>query len=336
MKTTRTILLLMGCTLAAVMFGATSDDAFARLSPELTQRIKDKRKIYSDTAKLEAWIAAVPAEIQADANVRYSTPEGSDPRLTSIDVFHSKRNAKPQPIVIFVHGGGFSAGDKSHAALVRNKALFFPRHGLVFISANYRLAPEVGHPTQTEDIADAVAFVRKHAADWGGDPDAIFLVGHSAGAQIVVQLVSDGSFLARRHVPIASIRGVISADTQMLDLPAALENAREEAPLREIVEMVYGKTRDRWLAASPIAHLSKGGHWPPLLLFHSGSEQSPSATAARKFADAWRAAGGQAEVQSSREKDHPSLGRDIGKPGDWITETVMQFFTRNAAPSPAS
>jgi acetyl esterase/lipase len=299
----------------------------------LAERIRKNRAHYSQPAQLEAWIGALPAGIVAEANVRYSTPPGSDPRLTSLDVFRARRPATRQRIVIFVHGGGFSAGDKSHAALIGNKARFFPAQGFIFVSVNYRLAPEVVHPTQTQDLAAAVGFVQAHAGEWGGDRDALFLIGHSAGAQLVAQLVTDASFLAAQDVPFAAIRGVISVDTQLFDIPAALSHPRVEWPLREIVAMIYGSSPTVWQAASPITHLSAARRWPPILLFHAAEMDSPSAMAAKRFADAWRVAGGEAELEPAREKDHPHLGRDIGNPGDWITESVMRFLTRNARAS---
>jgi acetyl esterase/lipase len=188
------------------------------------------------------------------------------------------------------------------------------------------------HPAQVEDVADALAFVRVHATEWGGDPEALFLIGHSAGAQLVAQVVADPSMLSVRKVPRSAIRGLIAVDTQLYDIPAALSHARVEAPLREIVEMMYGKSHDAWRTASPITHLSTGRRWPPLLLFHGAADDSPSAIASKRFADAWRAARGIAELEPAREKDHPGLGRDIGNVNDWITESVMRFLTRHARP----
>jgi acetyl esterase/lipase len=321
---------VLGWVVTGLASAAQSADPFAALSPQLTERIRKNRTFYRDPAQLEAWIPRLPEEIVAKINVRYATPPGSDPRLTSLDVFHARHATARQPVVIFVHGGGFSAGDKSHSGLIGNKARFFPAHGIVFVSVNYRLAPEVVHPAQTHDVADAVAFVRAHAAEWGGDPDALFLIGHSAGAQLVAQIVTDPAFLDAREVPRAAIRGVISVDTQLFDIPAALAHSKVEAPLREIVAMMYGKSPAEWRAASPITHLTAARHWPPLLLFHSTEPASPSAVAANHFAAAWRAAGGKAELQPAREKDHPSLGRDIGNADDWITDIVMRFLSENS------
>jgi len=97
-----------------------------------------------------------------------------------------------KPVLVFVHGGGFSRGAKHTAGSFAydNVALWAADHGLVGVTINYRLAPQFQWPSGIEDLTQAVAWLKAHAAEYGGDPDRIFLWGHSAGAAHVGDYVA--------------------------------------------------------------------------------------------------------------------------------------------------
>jgi triacylglycerol lipase len=92
--------------------------------------------------------------------------------------------AGARPVLLYVHGGGFTGGDKKMPGqpLYDNVALWALRNGMVGVNMTYRLAPEHRWPAGAEDVAAAVAWVRANIAGHGGDPARIFLMGHSAGA----------------------------------------------------------------------------------------------------------------------------------------------------------
>ena len=87
---------------------------------------------------------------------------------------------KNLPVILWIHGGGWQAGDKSDVAL-KPKAL--TERGFVFVSTNYRLLPEVKMDELIGDVARSVGWVHRNIARYGGDPTRIFVGGHSAGAQ---------------------------------------------------------------------------------------------------------------------------------------------------------
>ncbi len=98
----------------------------------------------------------------------------------------------PRPVLVFIHGGGFSRGAK-HAPgspFYDNVGLWAADHGLVGVTINYRLAPQFQWPSGVEDLTLVVAWLKSHVAEYGGDPDKIFLWGHSAGAAHVGDYVA--------------------------------------------------------------------------------------------------------------------------------------------------
>lgn len=92
--------------------------------------------------------------------------------------------AGPAPVLLFVHGGGFSGGDKHvpGAPMYDHVGAWAVRHGAIGVTMTYRLAPEHTWPAGAQDVAAAVAWTREHIADYGGDPARIVVAGHSAGA----------------------------------------------------------------------------------------------------------------------------------------------------------
>jgi acetyl esterase/lipase len=90
----------------------------------------------------------------------------------------------PVPVFVFVHGGGFVAGDKHHpgAPAYDLVGAWAVRHGWVGVNITYRYAPEVNWPAGAEDVAAAVGWIRQNIAAFGGDPDRIVVAGNSAGA----------------------------------------------------------------------------------------------------------------------------------------------------------
>jgi acetyl esterase/lipase len=108
-------------------------------------------------------------------------PYGEDPRNV-LDVYQPEAAAGPRPVVLFVHGGAFVEGEKDRTSeIYANVLWYFARHGVVGINVEFRLAPRHRFPAGTRDMAAAVAWARQHAGSFGGDPQRIFLMGHSAG-----------------------------------------------------------------------------------------------------------------------------------------------------------
>jgi len=110
-------------------------------------------------------------------------PYGADGRHL-LDVFEPDPTASRRPVLLFVHGGGFVAGDKRRpgSPYHDNIGLWAVRHGMIGVNMTYRLAPQHPWPAGAMDVGAAVAWVRAHIAEHGGDPDRIILMGTSAGA----------------------------------------------------------------------------------------------------------------------------------------------------------
>ncbi len=108
---------------------------------------------------------------------------GRDPKNT-LDIFTSAVPGRGKPVLIFVSGGGFVSNSKVMGAgpFYNNVPLWAVKNGMVGINVTYRLAPANKWPSGIQDMRALVLWARDHAAAYGGDPNKIFLWGHSAGA----------------------------------------------------------------------------------------------------------------------------------------------------------
>jgi arylformamidase len=263
--------------------------------------------------------AAAGIDLTSHIDVPYAETGGSDPGLTRMDIY-APAGARGLPIVLFVHGGSWQFGDKQP---VGNKPSFFAEHGFLFVSTNYRLSPAVAHPTHVSDVARAVAFVHDHAREYGGDPDRIFLMGHSAGAHLVALLGADSRRLDELGKDPSVVKGVVVLDT------AALDMVRRMAALPAQEAGMYGAfTRDRavWRDASVLAHVEEGGGRAPYMIVNAyGGGIKTSAT--DRIATILRGRGVRVEVLDvSGFRSHGSLISELGSPGDPVGPAVVDFL----------
>jgi acetyl esterase/lipase len=134
-------------------------------------------------------MAPLPAFRRDVVRIR-NLPYGDGPRR-NVDVYHRRDRPTGVPVVLHLHGGGFHSGNKRREA--RPLIGHLVSRGMVCASANYRLRPHVGYDEQLADSLAAIAWVRSHAREYGGNPDRIFLVGSSAGAYLSVDAVNAGA-----------------------------------------------------------------------------------------------------------------------------------------------
>jgi acetyl esterase/lipase len=148
-----------------------------------------------------------------------------------LDVY-APRGARNRPVVIFFYGGSWTQGSKADYRFV---GAALAERGFVTVLPDYRLYPAVTFPAFCEDGARAIAWVEAHAPEFGGDPERIVLMGHSAGAHIAAFLAFDHAFVAKAGADARAIVGLVGLsgpyvlvpDTQTLHatFPAPFTNA---------------------------------------------------------------------------------------------------------------
>jgi acetyl esterase/lipase len=210
---------------------------------------------------------------------------GQDPRQ-HLDVYTPDKG-RGFPIVVFFYGGSWTMGRKSQYAFV---GAALAARGYVTVIPDYRLYPEVRFPGFVEDGAKAVAWVEQHAREFGGDPDRIVLMGHSAGAHTAAMLALDDVYLERAGASRRPIRGLIG-----LSGPYAL--APDTDTLHAIFASPY--TAEDW---QPV-HFANA-HAPPALLLHGMADKVVYVMHTEKMRDALLAQGAHVETHLYPGRGH--------------------------------
>jgi len=243
---------------------------------------------------------------------------------------HAPEGAKNLPVVFWIHGGGWQAGDKTD---VQIKPRFFAEKGFVFVSTNYRLLPQVEMSVLIGDVAKALGWVHKNIASHGGDPQRILVMGHSAGAQLAAILCTDDRYLKAEGVPFSALKGCVPVDGDTFDIPAIITTAeiRQLAhgfPLPEFGHRAkFGNDPKKHIDFSAITHVAKGKGIPPFLILHVSGH--PDVTAqARKLGNVLEKVDVPVTVFGARESTHNKLNADLGLPDDPATKELVKFVER--------
>ena len=216
------------------------------------------------------------------------------------------------PVIVFFHGGALRAGDKSSGEVVA--ARFVPA-GIGVVSASYRLSPAVMHPAHIADAASATAWVVENIARYGGDPENVYVSGHSAGAYLAALLALDPSHLRAHHLDPSSIRGTVPISPFLYVEETAAERPKD----------VWGEDPSAWLAASVTPHIRPGKG--RMLLIYADGDDEWRRRQNDTFGEAMRAAGNEAvHVVEVPDRTHFSLMSDMTAADDRIGDLVLRFI----------
>jgi arylformamidase len=168
----------------------------------------------------------------------------------TFDVFAPRAAERACDIVVFFHGGGWTNGYKEWCGFM---APAMAAHGVILVAPRYRLAPAFRYPVFLEDSFAALAAIRAQAAAFGGDPERVFLAGHSAGGHIAALLGLRTDLWPAYGIPAGAIRGCLPVSA-ILDLhhPAPPPGSMEA----RVYELVLNDPADD-RAASPVNWLDR-------------------------------------------------------------------------------
>ena len=232
-----------------------------------------------------SWMAPAGAHVVKD--VRYS-----DHARGTMDVYEPRRVAPGAPLVVFVYGGSWQSGDKS---IYRFVGKLLASRGVVTVIPDYRVYPAAKYPDFLRDNAEAVAFAKGHAAEWGADPSRLFLAGHSAGAYNVAMLALDRRWLTPVGLdPRRDIAGVVG-----------FAGPYDFLPLKDDTLKVIFGPEDTRQDTQPINHVE--GMTPPMLLLAGSRDKTVDPGNTTRLAAAIQARGGTVTARIVPGKSHIGL-----------------------------
>ncbi|HET9123931.1 MAG TPA: alpha/beta hydrolase [Solirubrobacteraceae bacterium] len=267
-----------------------------------------------DRAELERLMVAL------SENVRRTHPRSRlgvrfGPTLAEhLDVFCAgPEDGAPRPVLVFIHGGYWRAGTAAEWALAARGPL---AHGIDVVVTNYALAPQVGIEEITRQSRAAVAWVHRHAAGWGGDPERLYVSGHSAGGhQAAMVLATD--WVGDYGAPAGLVRGGIPL-SGVFDLrPLAYSYLAPALQLsRRTVETQSPLLQD---IASGLAH-------PPRMVAWGGGETSEFRRQSGAYVEHCRAAGIDVRPLELDGDDHFDAVLELSDAGSALTRAIAEFI----------
>lgn len=226
-------------------------------------------------------------------------------------------SSPPVPVVVFFYGGGWEEGERG---MYRFVAAALAARGILTLVPDYRLYPEIRFPAFMEDAAAAVAWARRFVVPHGGDPERLFLMGHSAGAQIATLLALDERYLCAAGVAGRCLAGVIG-----------LAGPYDFLPLQSpTLKAIFGP-EETWPSSQPIAFVTSSA--PPMLLLAGHADRVVDPGNTQRLAARLRAVGARVEARLYSGLGHRVLiggFASVLAPFLPVRRTVLRFIARHS------
>jgi acetyl esterase/lipase len=300
-------------------------------------------------------------EVETVRNVAYYRGPDADDGRHRLDLFLPNGCAN-YPVVMLVHGGAWMLGDKSCCGLYSSVGEFLASQGVGVVMPGYRLSPWVKHPEHVKDVARAFAWTKAHAAEYGGDPDRLFLAGHSAGGHLVALLATDDAYLKAEGLSTADVKGVVGVGG-VYDIPPGdfdadlggagprafrlcamfpLRGSGDQEPSRPLFDAgptlslnvfgpAFGDDVSVRAAASPVSHVRAG--LPPFLLISAENDLPALPGMADEFHAALVKAGNESRRLTVKGRNHNSVMFRAVEADDPVAAAVLEFVRSRSLPA---
>lgn len=274
--------------------------------------------------------AHYPGGIVAQPHVEFANYIGFRPLQLDLYLHADRARAKARPLILWVHGGGWSRGDaRGSGAFTDFPAVLamVAARGYVVASVDYRLSGEARFPAQIQDVKAAIRYLRSKAGDYGIDSERIVLWGGSAGGHLAGLAATTcgvaafdppastgrmGRAAGQSAKPLATSDCVQGAALWygVYDLAAHGKESERGSALGNVTPLLgcdVAECRDKAEAASPVHHV--GAQTPPMLLIHGTADDEVAYQQTEEMAAALKAAGRPVDTLLIPEMGHGLIGK---------------------------
>lgn len=290
--------------LTAALFMAATAVAAQDLSTYPT--VRNPEKYSTDWRRFYEQANARTAETRARLPHHLDLAYGADPKQR-LDLYLPPGLARRRPVFVFLHGGGFREGDRAHYGYVAEP---FAAHGIATIVASYRLHPH-RYPAQVEDTRRILDWIRRHVTRYGGDPERVFVGGHSAGAILSALVGVKTVWEDGLDLPPDFVKGIVPVSG-----PYDLRTAK--GFVSDFVESAEERS-----AASPLLAVGR----TPAAVVAFGSREGFYAEGSRAFVEALTKRGGEAHLVELDGMGHDATAMALGDPASRLFQAVLRMIT---------
>jgi acetyl esterase/lipase len=259
-----------------------------------------------DWGKFYRMAEAKTMEVRKALRHELDVPYGKDPKQR-MDLYFPTAKAANAPVLLFLHGGGFREGDRKQYGYVGEP---FAKHGIITVVASYRLTTSgFTHPAQPDDTKAIVAWIHKNIARYGGDPNAIYISGHSAGAILAADVGADLAWLDALKVPRSAVRGIVPISGSY--------------DLRGSKRFEYLPTPEAEEKASALLHVNAPA---PVAIVAYGSLEERLKEPSAALVKALAAKGVEAKTLNLEGKDHATAVWELSEENSALTKAILAMI----------
>jgi acetyl esterase/lipase len=265
-------------------------------------------------------VAAPAAQPMSLPSVEKDVPYADGGDEHKLDLYLPKKTGFAT--VVFTYGGGWHRGSRKSVTPIGER---LQRLGFGCALLSHRLAPKDQFPAQVEDVAAAFDWVKRHIAEKGGDPERVFLMGHSSGAHLSLLLAADSKYLAKYKLRPRDVAGVIGLST-----PVDLEPRKDGKGFGDALMAgrgadVFARDVGAMKAASPVQHLSRD--LPPVLLVVGERDFPMLEGDARAFVEKAKALNRGTRLFVAKGCDHMGVVKSLIEDQSPTREQVLDFLS---------
>ncbi|WKN33855.1 alpha/beta hydrolase [Porifericola rhodea] len=217
------------------------------------------------------------------------------------------------PVLVWLHGGGLKINSKDSLES-RIVGIRMAKEGVGVAIINYRLSPEGQYPDYIEDVAAATAWVHQHIKEYQGNPEKLYLGGHSAGGYLAAIATLDASYLQAYDMQPGTLEGIICISGQM-DSHNTVKEEKGIAAEEKIID-----------ASAPLYHTATDV--PPFLILYADDDIPGRGAINEEFARAMKKAGHKLKIKELKNKDHLSIVMEIMEPKDATARQMLSFIKK--------
>jgi acetyl esterase/lipase len=302
------------CVFSLALLAAPVLAQDAGMPPDLAVKISEIGRVIDPGKSAVLYIPLQEKEPYAGVKILRDVHYGPEAR-NLLDVFSPEQAGAPRPVLVFVHGGGFVAGNKRApgSPFYDNIHVWAARHGLVGVNITYRLAPAATWPSGAQDLGQAVEWVKVNISAHGGDPARVYLMGNSAGATHVTDYLAQ---VAQQKLKDQHLAGAVL-------LSGIYDLTSFDAPQQ--LKPYFGEEVARFAERSSLSGVLKST--VPLLISHAEFDPLPFEKQALQLRDALcQSARGCQTFAVLHKHNHLSQVQSINTSDTTLTSHLLKFI----------
>ena len=247
-------------------------------------------------------------------------PEKNGLEAQKLHIFAPRKKESLHDVIIFVHGGNWNSGKKSQYNIM---ASHWAKKGVVYVTIDYPLSPAAKYDAMAESTARSVKWVKENIEAYGGNPERIFLSGHSAGGHLAALISVDEQYF--RNIGVENpLAGTILIDAAGLDMYGYL--MEEKFTPGNTYLSTFSNDPQIWKKASPLYHLHQ--KMPAMLIYRGGKTYPSISKSNEKFIKALQVYAPETPYRIQLNKKHVPMITQFFNPWNRRYDEIMEFMAQ--------